>query len=154
MFRQAIDTGVSSNSPFDLNRFIEAQASTYDRALGEIRRGRKASHWMWYIFPQIAGLGFSDMSKHYAIASLAEAQAYLAHPILGIRYRECVAALQDFIGTSAAAMLGDVDAAKLRSSLTLFSVAAPSEQMFTAALNRWFDGNADGRTLELLHGYS
>lgn len=139
-----------TSDPYNLQRFVDAQASTYDRALAEIRRGRKTSHWMWYIFPQIAGLGCSEMSKRFAISSIEEAQAYLAHPVLGTRYRECVAALQDLIGTTAEAVFGDVDAAKLRSSLTLFSRAAPGEQMLTAALKRWFYELEDERTLARL----
>ena len=141
---------VTGNDPFDLNRFVEAQAPTYGRALGEIRRGRKTSHWMWFVFPQVAGLGVSPMSRRYAIGSLDEARAFLAHPVLGRRYRESVAALQDLVGTTAAAVFGDVDAAKLRSSLTLFATAAPDERLFAAALERWFDGQADERTLGLL----
>ena len=135
---------------FDLARFVDAQASTYARALAEIRRGRKTSHWMWFVFPQIAGLGFSEMSQRYAIGSITEAQAYLAHPVLGARYRECVAALQDLTGTTAKAVFGGVDATKLRSSLTLFSAAAPDERLFAAALERWFGGEPDPRTLERL----
>ena len=132
---------------FDLARFVDAQASTYARALAEIRRGRKTSHWMWFVFPQVAGLGFSEMSQRYAIGSIAEAQAYLAHPVLGARYRECVAALQDLTGTTAKAVFGGVDATKLRSSLTLFAAAAPDERLFAAALECWFGGEPDPRTL-------
>jgi uncharacterized protein (DUF1810 family) len=135
---------------FDLARFVDAQSGAYDRALAEIRRGRKTSHWMWYVFPQIFGLGFSEMSQRYAIGSLAEAKAYLAHPVLGARYRECVAALQDLTGTSAKAVFGGIDATKLRSSLTLFAAAAPDERLFAAALERWFGNERDPRTLERL----
>jgi uncharacterized protein (DUF1810 family) len=134
---------------FDLERFVSAQIQSYDRALQEIRQGRKRSHWIWYIFPQIAGLGHSAMSQRYAIASLAEARAYLAHPLLGSRYRECVAALQALDETSAEAVLGGIDAMKLRSSLTLFLEAAP-EPWFEAALNRWFGGERDPATLAIL----
>ena len=135
---------------FDLARFVDAQSGVYDRALAEIRRGRKTSHWMWFVFPQIASLGFSEMSQRYAIGSIAEAQAYLAHPVLGARYRECVAALQDLTGTTAEAVFGGIDATKLRSSLTLFVTAAPDERLFAAALERWFGGEPDPRTLERL----
>ena len=135
--------------PFDLDRFVAAQAESYETALGEIRRGAKRSHWMWYIFPQIAGLGRSDMARRYAIRSLDEARAYLAHPILGARLRECVASLQDLIGVTAAAVFGDIDAVKLRSSLTLFAEAGAGP-LFTAALDRWFGGTKDEATLELL----
>ena len=138
------------DDPFDLARFVDAQSGVYESALAEIRRGRKTTHWMWFIFPQIAGLGSSAMSQRYAIGSLAEARAYLAHPVLGTRYRECVAALQDLVGTSAEAVFGGVDAAKLRSSLTLFAAAAPDERLFAAELERWFGGETDPRTLERL----
>jgi uncharacterized protein (DUF1810 family) len=105
---------------------------------------------MWFVFPQIAGLGHSGMSKRFAIGSLAEAQAYLAHPLLGRRLRECVEAVQDLSGTTAESIFGSVDATKLRSSLTLFAAAAPDERLFAAALDRWFGGAADEFTLTLL----
>lgn len=138
--------------PCDLQRFVEAQAGSYPRALGELARGRKTSHWMWYVFPQLAGLGRSDMSRRYAIASIDEARAYLAHPLLGARLRECVATLQDLVGTTAEAVFGSVDAEKLHSSLTLFHVAEPAERLFAAALDRWFGGRPDPRTIALLDG--
>ena len=134
---------------FNLNRFVTAQADSYETALNEIRQGQKRSHWMWFIFPQFAGLGQSATARHYAIGSLAEARAYLAHPLLGLRLRACVAALQDLVGTSAEAVFGPVDAMKLRSSLTLFAEAG-GERLFVAALERWFEGQADGATLALL----
>ena len=133
----------------DLARFVSAQAETYPRALGEIRRGAKTSHWMWFIFPQLAGLGHSAMAQHYAIGSLEEARAYLPHPLLGARYRECVGALQDLPPTTAEAVFGGIDAMKLRSSLTLFA-AASGEPLFDAALERWFDGDRDPRTMAML----
>ena len=136
--------------PFDLARFIAAQDGVYERALAEIRRGRKTGHWMWFVFPQLRGLGISSMSQRFAMASLAEARAYLAHPLLGPRYRECVSALQDLVGTTAVAVFGEVDAAKLASSLTLFAEAAPDDRLFTAALDRWFGGRRDEKTLTLL----
>lgn len=135
--------------PYDLDRFVAAQAGSYQTALGEIRRGAKRSHWMWYIFPQIAGLGQSEMARRYALRSIDEAKAYLAHPVLGARLRECVAALQDLTGVTAAAVFGDIDVMKLRSSLTLFAEAGAGP-LFTAALDRWFDGEADGATLQIL----
>jgi len=135
--------------PFDLERFVEAQSGDYPRALAEITAGRKRSHWMWYVFPQLAGLGRSGMAQRYAISGIEEARAYLAHPLLGVRLRECVAALQDLTGTSAEAVFGDVDAMKLRSSLTLFAQAG-GEPLFSAALERWFKGEADEKTLALL----
>lgn len=134
---------------FDLDRFTTAQAGSYDAALAEIRRGAKRSHWMWYVFPQIAGLGHSDMAQRFAIASIDEAAAYLDHPVLGARLRESVATLQDLTGTTAEAVFGGIDAMKLRSSLTLFREAGGGP-LFAAALDRWFDGVADTATLSLL----
>ena len=137
------------SSADDLERFVEAQAETYLRALGEIGRGKKRSHWMWYIFPQLAGLGRSAIAQLYAIANLDEARAYLAHPVLGPRYVECVSALQDLSGSDPVAVFGEVDAVKLRSSLTLFE-AAGERPLFTAALGRWFGGQRDEGTLARL----
>jgi uncharacterized protein (DUF1810 family) len=136
------------SDPFDLQRFVDAQADSYATALAEIRRGAKRSHWMWFIFPQIAGLGRSAMAEHYAIGLLDEARAYLEHPVLGPRYRECVATLQDLTGTTADAVFGSVDAIKLRSSLTLFAETG-EEWLILAALERWC-GSRDPATLELL----
>jgi uncharacterized protein (DUF1810 family) len=135
-------------TPHDLTRFVAAQEEVYATALNEIRRGAKRSHWMWFIFPQIAGLGRSPTAQHYAIASIDEARAYLADPVLGPRLRECVAALQDLPPTSAEAVFGPIDAIKLRSSLTLFAEAS-GELMFDAAIQRWF-GSRDEATLALL----
>jgi uncharacterized protein (DUF1810 family) len=134
------------SDPYRLNRFVEAQEGSYDTALAEIRRGAKRSHWIWYIFPQVAGLGHSAMAQHYAIASLDEAKAYLAHFVLGPRLQACVAALDALPDTTAERVFGSVDAMKLRSSLTLFEAAgAPLEP----TIERWF-GARDERTLELL----
>jgi uncharacterized protein (DUF1810 family) len=135
--------------PFDLDRFIEAQTAAFETAIAEIRRGRKRSHWMWYIFPQLAGLGRSDIAERYAIRSIAEAQAYLAHPLLGRRLEECVAAVQDLTAANPEAVFGEIDAMKLRSSLTLF-INAGGGPLFEAALARWFSGEQDGATLHLL----
>lgn len=135
--------------PFDLDRFLTAQARDYDRALAEIRAGAKRSHWMWYIFPQIAGLGGSDMAQRYAIDSLDEARAYLAHPLLGPRLEACVAALRRLPDADAERVFGPVDAMKLRSSLTLF-IAAGAPRLFQEALDRWFAGRADLATLSRL----
>lgn len=129
-----------------LQRFVEAQEQIYPHALDEIRRGAKRSHWMWYVFPQITGLGRSAMAQRYAIASLGEARAYLEHPLLGARYIECVSALQDLTASDPERVFGAVDAMKLRSSLTLFE-AASGKSLFGAALDRWFGGERDGRTL-------
>jgi uncharacterized protein (DUF1810 family) len=131
----------------DLQRFVDAQEPIYPRALEEIRRGAKRTHWMWFIFPQLKGLGRSAMAQRYAIASVDEAKAYLDHPVLGARYVECVSTLQDLIGHDAVAVFGEVDAVKLRSSLTLFE-AASGNALFGAALSRWFGGERDQRTLE------
>lgn len=132
----------------DLDRFVSAQATHYDIALAELTRGAKRSHWMWFIFPQIAGLGHSATARHYAIPDLAEARAYLAHPLLGPRYLACVAALDRHRARSADAIMGGIDAVKLRSSLTLFDRAgAPPAVRDT--LNAFFDG-PDAATLRLL----
>lgn len=133
----------------DLERFVSVQDQVYPRALDEIKRGTKRSHWMWFIFPQLAGLGRSAMAQHYAIADLGEARAYLAHPLLGARYLECVEALQDLEESDPVAVFGAVDAAKLRSSLTLFE-AGEAKPLFAAALTRWFGGVRDEQTLALL----
>ncbi len=135
--------------PFHLDRFVSAQDGVYDSALAEIQRGRKRSHWMWFVFPQLAGLGRSAMAQHYAIASLDEARAYLDHAVLGERLRACVAALQDLDQSDPEAVFGAVDALKLRSSLTLFAQAGGG-RLFEAALDRWFDGGRDEATLTLL----
>ncbi len=132
-----------------LERFVAAQEQVYARALAEIRRGAKHSHWMRYIFPQLAGLGRSAMAVRDGIADAEEARAFLAHPLLGSRYVECVSALQDLLGGDPVAVFGSVDAVKLRSSLTLFE-AASDRPLFAAALERWFAGARDGKTLDRL----
>ncbi|RYB89417.1 DUF1810 domain-containing protein [Nocardioides glacieisoli] len=134
----------------DLDRFVDAQAGTYDRALAELRAGRKTSHWMWWIFPQVAGLGMSSTSAAYAVADLAEARAYLDHPVLGPRLLECCRALLALEGVSAERVLGSVDAMKLRSSMTLFMHADPAEGTFREVLDRYYDGAEDERTVALL----
>ena len=134
----------------DLSRFVEAQAATYQTALAELRRGRKESHWMWFVFPQIQGLGSSPTARFYAIADLAEAKAYLAHPVLGPRLREVAATINALPGDDAHAVFGSPDDLKLRSSLTLFQAAAPDEPAFGQALGKYFGGARDPRTLELL----
>lgn len=140
------------SDPDDLSRFVAAQdaGGTHGRALAELRAGRKTSHWMWFVFPQIAELGHSAMARRYAIASLDEARAYLAHPLLGPRLRECAAVLLEHRGTSADAILGGIDAMKLRSSMTLFARAAPDEPVFAQVLERYFGGAADEETLRRL----
>jgi uncharacterized protein (DUF1810 family) len=134
---------------FDLQRFVGAQADTYETALAEIRRGAKRSHWMWYIFPQHVGLGRSATARHYGIRSLAEARAYLAHPLLGPRLRTCIEALRHLPGTDAESIFGEVDAMKLRSSLTLF-LKASGDPLFQRALDQWFEGSADEATIKLV----
>ncbi len=133
-----------------LERYIKAQAPVYARALAELKRGEKQSHWMWYIFPQIAGLGRSSMSQTYAIQSLEEAQEYLAHPVLGARMRECCQVLLALEGKTAHEIFRQPDDLKFRSSLTLFAQAAPEESLFDDLLVKYFDGKEDPATLELL----
>ena len=134
----------------DLSRFVDAQARVYDDALSELRAGRKTSHWMWFVFPQIAGLGRSPTAQRYAIASLAEAEAYVAHPVLGERLRESARVLTELEGRSAEQVFGGLDALKLRSSMTLFARAAPDEPLFRDVLARYFGGEEDPATLERL----
>lgn len=135
---------------FNLQRFVDAQASTYGTALAELRTGEKRSHWMWFIFPQLRGLGSSRNAEIYGITSLEEARAYLAHPVLGERLRECIRALLGVQRASAEEILGFIDAVKLRSSLTLFREANTEERLFSKALDRFFGGENDERTIELL----
>ena len=139
-----------TNDPFDLDRFVKAQEPIYDEALAELRAGSKRTHWSWFILPQMRGLGFSSMSVRYAIGSLDEAKAYLAHPILGPRLRECVSAMNSHKGLTASQILGSTDAQKLRSCITLFIEASEHEPIFTAALAKYFGGAPDQRTLSLL----
>ena len=134
----------------DLDRFLKAQGDTYDIALDELKAGRKRSHWIWFIFPQIAGLGQSPTSQFYGVKSLDEAAAYLRHPILGGRLHESLKALQMLEETSADRIFGDLDAMKFRSSLTLFAEADPADPIIEAALDRWFGGRKDEKTLQLL----
>ena len=143
---------MSEPDPFDLARFVSAQdeGDTYQRALAELRRGRKAGHWMWFVFPQIDGLGFSPTSRYFGISSLAEARAYLAHPTLGTRLRECAAVVDGLPMTSAVDVFGSIDAVKLRSSMTLFLRADPAEPVFQRLLDHYFDGVPDAQTDRLL----
>lgn len=139
--------GVAEGSA--LQRFVEAQALTYSGALAKIRRGAKHTHWMWFIFPQLAGLGRSLTARFYGIASADEARSYIRHPVPGRRYFECVEALQDLTSGNPVSVFGDIDAMKLRSSLTLFESVAPCP-LFTAALDRCFRGELDVMTLAIL----
>jgi uncharacterized protein (DUF1810 family) len=134
----------------DLQRFLDAQRGVCDRALSEIRAGAKRSHWIWFIFPQIAGLSGSAMSQLYAISSLEEARNYWAHPILGARLRDCMTALAQAPDPDPEAVFGAIDAGKLHSSLTLFEVASGAA-IFSEALNRWYGGKRDSATLRLLN---
>ncbi len=138
------------SDPFDLARFVRAQAEDYDRALAELRAGAKRSHWMWHVFPQYEGLGASSMSRRFAIRSRAEANAYLAHPVLGPRLRECAAALLTHHGRSAREILGSPDDLKLRSSATLFAEVS-GERVFARLLDQFFGGERDEQTIRLLH---
>ena len=137
---------------FDLDRFVVAQEHLYDGVLAELRRGRKTGHWMWFIFPQIAGLGRSELSVHYAIASLDEARAYLAHPVLGARLRECADAVLGTSGRTAEEILGPIDAVKLRSCMTMFHRAAPDDSIFGQVLDRYYAGVPDPATDARLPG--
>ena len=136
------------DEPYDLNRFVAAQDAhgTYQQAVAELRRGRKTSHWMWFVFPQVAGLGHSPVSRTYAISSLDEARAYLAHPVLGPRLVECATIVAQTPDRTAEQVFGGVDALKLRSCATLFHRAAPQEPVFASVLARFFDGRPDPAT--------
>ena len=135
---------------YALDRFIVEQERTYVAALAELRRGRKTGHWIWFVFPQLVGLGRSELSRHYAVTSLDEARAYLAHPVLGARLDESVAALLATNGRSAAEILGSIDAVKVRSSMTLFHRAAPDDPVFAEVLARFYGSVADPSTDALL----
>jgi len=139
---------MTTDDPYDLQRFTAAQdaGGTYDHATAELRSGRKTSHWMWFIFPQVAGLGYSPASRTYAITSLAEARAYLAHPVLGARLIECAEILTRLPGRTAEQIFGEVDALKLCSCVTLFMHAAPGEPVFRQVLGQYFDGMPDSAT--------
>jgi uncharacterized protein (DUF1810 family) len=138
--------------PYDLGRFVDAQNAngTYDRAVEELRQGRKTSHWMWFVFPQIAGLGHSAMTRRFAISSLDEAKAYLEHPVLGPRLRECAGLVAQAKAPSAEQIFGGIDAQKLQSSMTLFLRATPAEPLFAQVLDQYFGGQADSATDERL----
>jgi uncharacterized protein (DUF1810 family) len=136
--------------PFDLQRFVDAQAPVYDRVLSELREGRKRSHWMWFVFPQIAGLGSSPAAQRYAIASRNEAAAYLDHPLLGPRLRECTRLVNGIKGRSIHDILGSPDDIKFRSSMTLFAEATRNNGDFRAALDKYFGGEPDPATLARL----
>ncbi len=140
----------SVDDPYDLRRFVRAQEADCERVLSEIRSGRKRTHWMWYIFPQIDGLGFSSTARYYAIKSIAEAKAYLDHPILGPRLRECAEAAVGVEGRSATEIFGTPDDLKLRSCATLFAFVSPPGSVFDRLLAKYYRGERDSRTLQLL----
>ncbi len=140
--------------PFDLARFVSAQQHSYAQALAEIRAARKRSHWMWFVFPQIAGLGSSPMAQRYAIGSLAEARAYLQHPVLGPRLVECSESACAIDGRSAHEIFGSPDDVKLRSSATLFDAVSSPESVFDRLLEKFFDGQRDAKTLAIIGGTS
>jgi len=143
---------VTDDDPHDLRRFVEAQDPVIDTVKTELRSGRKRSHWMWFVFPQIAGLGSSEMARRYAIDSRAEAEAYLSHPILAPRLYECTELVNDVEGRSANEIFGSPDDLKFRSSMTLFAAVADSPDRFETALERYYEGDPDPKTLELLDG--
>jgi uncharacterized protein (DUF1810 family) len=132
--------------PYDLERFVAAQEGVYEDVLEELRRGRKTGHWIWFTFPQVAGLGFSAMSRHFAIGSLEGARAYLDHPVLGARLRECAEVMLATKGRTALEIFGSIDAMKVRSCMTLFHRAAPNEAVFAQVLDRFYGGVADEAT--------
>ena len=137
---------VSTSDPHDLQRFVSAQAGAYASSVAELRAGRKTGHWMWFVFPQVAGLGQSAMSQRYAIASLDEARAYLAHPVLGPRIAECARILTELPGHDAKAIFGGIDAVKLRSSMTLFARGSEDDSVYDAVLDQYFGGKTDPHT--------
>ena len=140
----------TTGDPYNLARFVETQERDYERALSEIKAGHKRSHWMWYVFPQFQGLGRSSISQHYAIKSVAEARAYLAHPLLGPRLVECAEAALHVQGRSAHDIFGSPDDMKLRSCVTLFASVAPRDSAFQRILDKYFAGEPDDRTVRLL----
>ena len=141
---------MSTDDPFALSRFVSAQEPVFDTVVQELAAGQKRSHWMWFVFPQIAGLGLSPMAVRYAISGLAEARAYVAHPVLGQRLRQCCGVLVALPTADPVAVFGGIDAVKLRSSMTLFAAADPVEPAFAAVLDRFFDGERDPATLARL----
>ena len=138
------------SDPYDLQRFVDAQAQTYGQALSELRDGEKRTHWMWFVFPQLTGLGRSGMAQRFAIPGLTEARAYAAHPTLGRRLVECARALTDLDTADPVAVFGPVDAQKLQSSMTLFALAVPDEPVFRQVLDHYFNGEDDEATTSRL----
>jgi uncharacterized protein (DUF1810 family) len=148
--KEVIMPSVSDSDPFDLQRFVRAQEPVYPHVLAELHSGRKRTHWMWFIFPQIEGLGFSATSKRYAIKGREEARQYLAHPVLGARLIECAKAVLAISGRSVSDIFGSPDDMKLRSSMTLFAAVAEPGSVYTQVLERYFQGQPDSKTLPIL----
>jgi uncharacterized protein (DUF1810 family) len=146
----AANASGGTDDPYNLRRFVQAQEGDYEQALAEIRSGRKRTHWMWYIFPQFDGLGFSSTSERYSIKSAAEAEAYLSHPILGPRLAECAEAVLGVDGRSVFDIFGSPDDVKLRSCATLFGCVSPAGSVFERLLHKYFQGRRDNKTLRLL----
>jgi uncharacterized protein (DUF1810 family) len=147
--KQGNKTG-DRNDPYDLKRFLSAQEGVYDRALAELQDGLKRSHWMWYIFPQIDGLGFSPTTRHYSIKSLDEARQYLGHPVLGARLKECAKTILAVPGRSASDIFGYPDDMKLQSSMTLFALVSEPHSVFERVLDKYYQGKRDARTLQMV----
>jgi len=145
---------MSESDTFNLNRFVLAQETSYSTAIAELRAGKKQSHWSWFVLPQVSGLGTSPMSIRYSISSLDEAKEYLMHPVLGPRLIETVNALLSHSGKEADQILGNIDARKLHSCMTLFSLAAPDNNLFQQALNKYFNGLQDSSTLTILSAFN
>jgi uncharacterized protein (DUF1810 family) len=144
---------IAPDDPFDLNRFTSAQEGIYETALAELKTGRKRTHWMWFIFPQIDGLGYSSTTKYYAIKSIAEARQYLQHPLLGPRLLECAAAVLAIEGRNISEIFGYPDDLKLKSSMTLFASVAGPDSLFARVLEKYYRGERDARTLQLLERF-
>ncbi len=140
------------NDPYSLRRFVDAQASVYEAVRAELEAGCKRSHWMWFVFPQVSGLGSSALSRRFALSGLEEARAYLGHPLLGPRLAECTRLVNEVAGRTAAEIFGAPDDLKFRSCMTLFAQASGHQELFEAALRKYFDGVPDERTLERLRG--
>jgi len=145
-----IKSTYSSKDPFALQRFVEAQTTVYEEVVSELRRGFKRTHWIWFIFPQITGLGHSHMAKKFSISSLAEAEAYIEHPLLGSRLRECTRLVNQVEGRSIQQIFGYPDDLKFRSSMTLFTHATPDSTLFQEALQKYFNGEPDALTIDRL----
>jgi uncharacterized protein (DUF1810 family) len=141
---------MNSADPYNLQRFVDAQEPVYERVLRELRSGRKTSHWMWFIFPQIAGLGYSAMAQRFAISGRAEAESYLQHPLLGPRLAECTRLVNEIEGRAIEDILGEIDGVKFRSSMTLFAKVAEDRKVFVEAIEKYYAGEMDELTLAKL----